>query len=88
MSYLLVDMDSLSGKKTEYVITDFILPLPIPVNSPSIPRYLSTVFGLTVPSAWITGICEYAGTAAKALVRIDVLDCVSREDGLTTKIHL
>ncbi|HIX87188.1 MAG TPA: hypothetical protein H9848_11375 [Candidatus Parabacteroides intestinigallinarum] len=60
MSYLLVDMDYLPARKTEYVIADFILPLPVPVNSLSIPRYLASVFFFTVPSAGITYIGEYS----------------------------
>lgn len=58
--YFLVDMDFLPVKKTENVITDFSLLLPVPVYLPAVPCYLTTVFGLTVPSAGIPGIGKYA----------------------------
>lgn len=60
MLYLLLHIDFTAVKKANNIIVDFSLLLSIPVNSPSIPRYLSTVFGFAVPSAGIPGIGKYA----------------------------
>ena len=60
MLYLLLHIDFTAVKKANNIIVDFSLLLSIPVNSPSIPRYLSTVFGLAVPSAGIPHIGKYA----------------------------
>lgn len=62
-------MDFLPVKKTENVITDFSLLLPVPVYLPAVPCYLTTVFWFSIPSAGIPGIGKYPRIMAEVLIK-------------------